>query len=174
MFERFTRDARAVVEGALERAQWLGSDTVGVPHLLLAILAADGEPGRALAAAGVDEARLEALASGDVLDEGALAAIGIDLGAVRREADRVFGEGALDRAARRPRRGHLPFTPAAKKSLEFALREAIHLGDRSITADHLLLGLARPATEGAEVLRRAGAEPDAVRVAVLERRAGAA
>jgi ATP-dependent Clp protease ATP-binding subunit ClpA len=174
MFERFTRDARAVVEGALERAHWLGSDTVDVPHLLLAVLAAGEGPGGALTSAGVDEARLEALASGDVLDEGALAAIGIDLDAVRREADRVFGEGALDRAARRPRRGHLPFTAAAKKSLELALREAIHLGDRSITADHLVLGLARPATEGADVLRRVGADPEAVRAAILGRRAGAA
>ena len=148
--------------------------TVGTPHLLLAVLAGGGTEAQALEAAGLDPQRLEAMGSGDLLDEQALAAIGVDLAAVRREADRVFGDGALDRARRRARPARPSFTPGAKKVLELALREAVRLGDRSITAEHLVLGIARPATQSAEVLRRAGADPEAVRAAVLERRAGAA
>jgi ATP-dependent Clp protease ATP-binding subunit ClpA len=43
-----------------------------------------------------------------------------------------------------PRRSvRLPFSPAAKKSLELSLREALRLHDRTIDADHLALGLLR-------------------------------
>jgi ATP-dependent Clp protease ATP-binding subunit ClpA len=58
---------------------------------------------------------------------------------------------ALRRPARRPST-HLPFSPAAKKSLELALREAIRLGDRSIDADHLVLGLLRGGDGAAAVV----------------------
>lgn len=39
--------------------------------------------------------------------------------------------------------GHLPFTPLAKKSLEFSLREALNLGHTYIGTEHLLLGIIR-------------------------------
>lgn len=37
MFERFTKDARAVVKGAVEQAEETGARYVGADHLLLAL-----------------------------------------------------------------------------------------------------------------------------------------
>jgi ATP-dependent Clp protease ATP-binding subunit ClpA len=61
-------------------------------------------------------------------------------------------------------RGHIPFTPAAKKALELSLREALRLGDDHIGAEHLTLGLLR-AGDGAAavVLDRLGVDVAAVR-----------
>jgi Clp amino terminal domain, pathogenicity island component len=39
------------------------------------------------------------------------------------------------------RRGHIPFTPRAKKSLERSLREALALGDTSIGVQHIALAV---------------------------------
>ncbi|MEU8119942.1 Clp protease N-terminal domain-containing protein [Spirillospora sp. NPDC049024] len=83
-------------------------------------------------------------AGGDVLDSDALRSIGIDLDAVREATEQSFGEGALDVPAGkidRYRRGHIPFTPKAKKALELSLRHAIRLRQKEIRSGHLLLGL---------------------------------
>ena len=58
---------------------------------------------------------------GGSIDADALAGIGIDLDAVRRQADAVFGPDALLRAGRRSR-GHVLFSPHAKKAPEAAER----------------------------------------------------
>jgi ATP-dependent Clp protease ATP-binding subunit ClpC len=42
--------------------------------------------------------------------------------------------------------GQIPFTPAAKKSLELSLREALGLGHNYLGTEHLLLGLTRAET----------------------------
>lgn len=175
MFERFTAGARALVVGAQTQARELGSPSIGPGHLLLAALESEAD-GPLLRDAGVTPERLRRVLAGDptspTLDEDALRTLGIDLEAVRARADATFGPGALDGAAPPARRrGHIPFTPDAKKVLELALREAIHLGDREIRTDHVLLGLARPRTGGADVLRASGADPDLVRSALLSRRA---
>nr|WP_255218784.1 Clp protease N-terminal domain-containing protein [Actinomadura formosensis] len=81
---------------------------------------------------------------GDALDPDALRAIGIDLDAVREATEQSFGEGALDVPAAkpgRPRTGHLPFTPKAKKSLELSLRHALRLKQKQIGSGHVLLGV---------------------------------
>ena len=39
------------------------------------------------------------------------------------------------------RRGHIPFTPRAKKAMEISLREALALGDNYIGAQHVALAL---------------------------------
>lgn len=39
--------------------------------------------------------------------------------------------------------GHIPFTPSAKKVLEYALREALQLGHTYIGTEHLLLAVVR-------------------------------
>ena len=76
------------------------------------------------------------------LDAGALATLGIDLDEVRRaRRARVRPRRAGPRPAQGP--GARRSAPRAKKSLELALREAIALGDRSIGAEHVLLGLLR-------------------------------
>jgi ATP-dependent Clp protease ATP-binding subunit ClpA len=177
MFERFTADARAVVVGAQEEARRLGSPAIGPGHLLLAVVTRGGDDAALLTEGGLDGRGLAGWLGRlpGALDADALGTLGIDLDEVRRRADEVFGPGALDAPAAtgRTRRfgGHIPFTNDAKKVLELALREAIHLGDREIRTDHLLLGLSRPRTAGADVLRAGGADPERLRAALLARRA---
>jgi ATP-dependent Clp protease ATP-binding subunit ClpA len=129
----------------------------------------------------------------DEKDAAALEAIGIDLDAVRAKIEEVFGPGALDaldreRGERSRRRGlfrrkgaqggqnsghiragslpgsRLPFTPRAKKVLELALREALHLRHGYITAEHILLGLLREGRGlAAKVLADAGVDVEDLR-----------
>lgn len=150
MFERFTADARWVVQRAVEEATSAHHGAIRPAHLLLA--AAEHRDGAALlAAAGHDpadvRARVRAVPDPDAIDAGALAAVGVDLDAIRARVEARFGAGALDRrrrgACRRGlSRGALPFAPESKKILELALREALALGDRHIGPEHLLLALA--------------------------------
>jgi len=93
----------------------------------------------------------------------ALVSLDISLEAVRREVEEIIGQG---RAAPR---GHIPFTPRAKKVLELSLREALQLGHNYIGTEHILLGLIREG-EGvaAQVLQKLGAELDRVRQTVVQ------
>lgn len=76
--------------------------------------------------------------------------------------------GALDPGPRR----RSPFSRAAKRALEQSLREAQALGDRFIGTEHVFLGLLADERAGSLALvRELGADPDALRAAVLERRA---
>lgn len=177
MFERFTIGARQAVVGAQEVARDLGDPRITPAHLVLALASGHDPVADVLAAHGADRATLLDRFDGDGLDPAALAALGIDLDAVRRRADTVFGAGALDRAdrdraARGGRRasGHLPFTRDAKKTLEVALREAIRLGQRRIEAGHVLLAVIRlDDTDGHALLRRCGVDPAALAVDVTAR-----
>lgn len=168
MFERFTTGAREAVVQAQQVARDLGDPRITPAHLLVALTDADPGTRAALAAHGADRETLLDRFDTDGLDAGALAALGIDLDAVRRSADSTFGAGALDRAhprARGPRRtpGHLPFTRDAKKTLEAALREALRLGHRRIEAGHVLLAIIRlDDTDGHALLRRCGVDPAAL------------
>jgi len=66
---------------------------------------------------------------------------------------------------------HLPFSPAAKKALELALREALRLGDGWIGPEHLTLGLIRSGDGAAAVLLdRLGVDLAAVRRDLEQRR----
>ena len=173
MFERFTRDARAVVQAAREEADALAAEQIGCEHLLLGIAAEGGPAARALESAGIGQADLRAQLerSGGALDAGALAAIGIDLDEVRRRIEESFGPGALGRR----RRGRRPFSPGAKRALELSLREALELGDNHIGTEHILLGVMRdPGERLGRVLQARGVEPRAVRAAVLAARRRAA
>lgn len=181
MFERFTAGARAAVVQSQEIARDLGDPRISPAHLVVAVASVPDPAAEALAAHGADRATLLDAFDGDGLDASALAALGIDLDAVRRRADTVFGAGALDRAdrARRPggRRapGHVPFTRDAKKTLEVALREAIRLGHKRIEAGHVLLAAVRLSdTDGYALLRRAGVDPAALAADVTARLAGTA
>jgi ATP-dependent Clp protease ATP-binding subunit ClpA len=151
MFERFTKEARAVVVGAQKEARLLRQSPIGTEHLLLGMLEAGTGPGaRALRDRGADPAdlrrRIAAIAGppGDDLDPAALATLGIDLEEVRRATEAAFGPGALDvRGGKPPRQGHIPFGKRAKKVLELSLREALRLGHNHIGTGHLLLGIIR-------------------------------
>jgi ATP-dependent Clp protease ATP-binding subunit ClpA len=173
MFNRFTREARAVVERAQEEAAALGHDHIGTEHLLLGVAAGGGLP----PSLGLEHAALKAAVDGSAqqLDADALAAIGIDLDAVRRAVEESFGPGALSGRRRRGGGGHRPICPKAKKALELSLREALALGDRQIGSDHILLGMTRdPDTGAARALAACGSTPAALRAAVLAARREAA
>jgi ATP-dependent Clp protease ATP-binding subunit ClpA len=174
MFERFTRDARAVVAGAAAEATALRHDRIGTEHLLLALATGDGG---AAAAVGIEPAALRSAveslpgAPAAGLDADALASIGIDLDEVRRRVEASFGPGAL---APRRRRGlgralnRRPFTPRAKRALEMSLREALALGHNHIGPGHILLGVVRdPGSGAAAALRHGGTSAEAVRAAAL-------
>lgn len=163
MFERFTDQARLVVQLAREEAAGLSHRYIGTEHLLLAMLHEEtGVAYGVLTDAGVTYAQMRAAveaavgagALGDA-DAEALQAIGIDLPAVRAKIEEVFGPGALDpQYPEEPRRGLLrrrrpgpargrPFAARSKKVLELSLREAVRLKHNYIGSEHLLLGLLR-------------------------------
>jgi ATP-dependent Clp protease ATP-binding subunit ClpA len=194
MFERFTREARAAVIGAQHAARTLEHRHIGSEHLLLGILADSGSrAARLLAAHGLDLDRARAavrdlagtprepLAETSASDAEALRLIGIDLDAVRRAIEANFGPEALrlpppEPSRRRgwlrrrdPGKGHIPFTPEAKKALELSLREALRLRHNTIDARHLLLGILRGADgRGYAVLTRVGIDPAALRPVLEE------
>src|SRR4051794_886449 len=184
MFERFTEEARAVTVAADRHAAALRHGWIGTEHLLLGLLDdPDRRAARILAGHGVtgpgvraEVERIVGVGEPD-LDADALAALGIDLDAVRERVERTFGPGALARRAgrRRPAAGGgaRPFTPRAKKALELSLREAVARGDSFIGAEHLLLGLLREGDGvAARILRSAGVTRDGV-LAALARDAAA-
>ena len=176
MFERFTDSARDCVAGAQEEARGLGHRYIGTEHLLAALTRDErGLGGRVARDLGLtpDDVRediLQIIGPGD-LDADALATIGIDLNEVRRRVEETFGPGALDRC---DSSGRIPFTPRSKKALELSLREAIHLGDKFIGSEHVLLGIARVDDGvGARILSHHGITRERVETAVNEARRAA-
>jgi ATP-dependent Clp protease ATP-binding subunit ClpA len=140
MFERFTDRARRVVVLAQEEARMLDHNYIGTEHILLGLI----HEGEGVAAT-------------------ALLALGISLKTVRSQVEIIIGRG------QGPGAGHIPFTPRAKKVLEFSLREALQLGHNYIGTEHILLGLIREG-EGvaAQVLQKLGADLNRVRQEVIQ------
>jgi ATP-dependent Clp protease ATP-binding subunit ClpA len=110
MFERFTNDARTIVVHAQQHARRLGHRYIGCEHLLLAVASADAPAGAVLREHGVTPQHVEEQIVRQVglgtgaglfadLDAAALAAIGIDLDAVRARIEAKFGTDALTEAA---------------------------------------------------------------------------
>jgi ATP-dependent Clp protease ATP-binding subunit ClpA len=156
MFERFTRDARVSIVLAQEEARDLGTREIRPEHLLVGVLQGAGHDlaallgGYGLTAEAVRAQLAIARPDDDALDADAdaLKSIGIDLRAVRDAVTSTFGDDAFDNALRKSgrrsrRRGHVPFTRAAKKALELALREALAHKDNEIGCGHILLGILR-------------------------------
>ena len=183
MFERFTRDARAVVISTQDLCHGLGADEVRPVHLLLA-LTEEGSGVRGL------------LAAHGITTDAVATSLGIDLDAIRAAVERQFGQGALDEppqdetqdaghatrpgededddpwAARRRfgRSGHIRFGRGSKKVLELSLREAIRTGAREIRTEHIALGVLRADDEAVTMLLRTlGADPRVVRADLEDR-----
>ncbi|MFJ4846852.1 MULTISPECIES: Clp protease N-terminal domain-containing protein [unclassified Streptomyces] len=170
MFERFTKSARDVVEGALGHAEKARDEAVAEEHLLLSLLDAEGtRASGVLAALGVDRRRgaledalAESRRRGGVsrADAEALAGLGIDVAAIVARVEDTHGAGALA-AGRRSRRwrpaGRPPLTRGAKTVLERSLRSALARGDRHIGDEHMLLALATGPGVVADVLTEFGA-----------------
>jgi len=142
MFERFSDRARRAVVRAQEEARLLNHDYIGTEHMLLGLLA---ERGSAAARA--------------------LDSLNVTLGAAREQVREIVGEGSQEQG----QRGHIPFTPRAKKVLELSLREALNLRSEIIGTEHLLLGLIDEGDGvGAQILDRLGAPAETVRERVVE------
>jgi ATP-dependent Clp protease ATP-binding subunit ClpA len=177
VFERFTLDARRVVERARNEAVTFGHNYVGTEHLLLGLFGEDTAATRAMGTAGVEsEAVRDDVRAiiGEGLDRPvrpdpiALASVGIDLDEVRRAVEASFGRGALEGTGAWRRSRALPFTPRAKKALQLSLREAVTLGHRYLGPEHVLLGLVREGQGvAAVILRRRTGSLALVRGAVL-------
>ena len=139
MFERFTDRARRVVVLAQSEARLLNHNYIGTEHILLGLIQ-EGE--------GVAASALESL--------------GIPLDTARAQVEEIIGQGQFAPT------GHIPFTPRAKKVLEYSLREAKQLGHNYIGTEHILLGLIREGDGvGAQVLQKLGADFQGVRQAVI-------
>ena len=144
MFERFTSQARHAVILAQDEARRLQHNYIGTEHVLLGLL---GESGG--------------------LACQALQGFGMSLDSARDEVRALVGTG------KGTARGHIPFTPRAKKTLELALREALQLQHNDIGTEHILLGLVREGLgsgggPGAQVLRQHSADLMPIRMAVLD------
>ncbi|MGW6472733.1 Clp protease N-terminal domain-containing protein [Streptomyces nigra] len=174
MFERFTKDARAVVTGAVEHAERDEAPAVGPEHLLLALL--DREGGRAsfaLASLGggawldsVRRALGEARRRGGLsqAETDALAGLGIDVTEIVARVEEAHGAGALagDRRGRGGWSGHRPFSKDAKDVLTRSLRMALARRDRYIGDEHLLLALTSRPGVPAEALADHGVTHESV------------
>jgi ATP-dependent Clp protease ATP-binding subunit ClpC len=142
MFDRFTDPARRVLVIAQDEARGLGHDFLGSEHILLALL----EEGQGVAAKAMDQ-------------------LGAEVAELRRRVSQAPRTGAVgEGSAHAP-----PFTPDARKSLEFSLREALALGHNYIGTEHLLLGLLRePGGVAARVLVDSGLQVEDIRATVLQ------
>jgi ATP-dependent Clp protease ATP-binding subunit ClpC len=115
MFERFTERARKVIILAREEAIRLGHNFVGTEHLLLGLVR-----------------------EGDGLAVAILKKLNVNITALKGEVEKIVSVGSQVSPA-----GEVPFTPQAKKVLEYAISEARSMGHNYIGTEHLLLGLIR-------------------------------
>jgi ATP-dependent Clp protease ATP-binding subunit ClpC len=104
-----------VVVLAQDEARELNHNYIGTEHILLGLL----REGEGIAAR-------------------VLASLGVTLDGVRGQLVEIVGAGEDITT-----HGQAPFTPRAKKVLEYSLREALSLGTNYIGPEHILLGLTR-------------------------------
>lgn len=195
MPDHMTRDARAVAVRAYEHALRLGHQYLGGEHFLLA-LASCGEPaGAVLRERGVTPERVEGQVTrlaGDSLfkdlDRDALAAIGVDVDAVRASIEASLGPQAFTRAVAahrgprlprlnpRPVSGaerdgvFLPHAPDVEQARRNASARARARGDTQIGAEHLALGLlAVTAGPVPAILSALGVSAPALHAAIVDR-----
>jgi ATP-dependent Clp protease ATP-binding subunit ClpA len=139
MFERFTASARRSVVMAQEEARRMNHNYIGTEHVLLGLLC---QP--------------------DGLAYGVLNGVGVTLDGTREQVTAMIGPGKHEP------KGHIPFTPRAKKVLELALREALTLHNNYIGSEHILLGLIREGEGVAAQILRGHADLLAIRASVLD------
>jgi ATP-dependent Clp protease ATP-binding subunit ClpC len=113
MFKRFTERARRVIILAREEAERHHHEYLGTEHILLGMLKDGG--GIAITV---------------------LQKVGLGIDQIRLEVERHLPRNANSLIV-----GEIPFTPKAKKVLEYAVEEARLMGHNYIGTEHLLLGL---------------------------------
>ena len=115
MAKRFTENAQKIILIAQEEAKRLNHDYVGTEHILLGLTALNGTASNKI-----------------------LSSLGITFRKVRLEIEKMVGIGDAIMLL-----GEIPFTPRAKKVLEYAVEESQSLGCEHIGTEHILLGLVR-------------------------------
>jgi ATP-dependent Clp protease ATP-binding subunit ClpC len=140
-FNEYTPRARQVIQMARQEAEKFNHSYVGTEHLLLGLLA---------------------LGEGVAVD--VLKRMSLSVDRVRTEVEKQVGQGGETKTV-----GPIPFTPRAKRVLQFAATEARELHHNYIGTEHLLLGLLRE-EEGvaAHVLRTLGVDIESVRAEVMK------
>jgi ATP-dependent Clp protease ATP-binding subunit ClpC len=139
MFERFTAHARRSVVMAQEEARRMNHNYIGTEHVLLGLLR---QP--------------------EGIAYGVLEGVGVTLDGTREQVTAMVGPGKSEP------KGHIPFTPRAKKILELSLREALALHNNYIGTEHILLGLIREGDGVAAQILRSHADLLAIRASVLD------
>ncbi|MBO5340260.1 MAG: ATP-dependent Clp protease ATP-binding subunit [Oscillospiraceae bacterium] len=128
---RFTNSALGVLRCAQQNASLLGHSYVGSEHLLLGLAAQSETPASR-----------------------ALQRHGLNAPALRRAAADQLGSG---RPGAAPPQG---LTPRCQQIIQFAVMESNRMGQKSVSAEHLLLGLLRDSSGGAaRLLSGNGVEP---------------
>ena len=115
MAKRFTENAQKIILIAQEEAKRLNHDYVGTEHILLGLCAIEG-----------------------TLSNRILTSVGVTFRKVRLEIEKMVGIGDTIMLL-----GEIPFTPRAKKVLEFSVEESQLLNAQHIGTEHILLGLIR-------------------------------
>ena len=140
MAKRFTENAQKIILIAQEEAKRLNHDYVGTEHILLGLSAIEGTVSNKI-----------------------LSNLGVSFRKVRQEIEKMVGIGDTIMLL-----GEIPFTPRAKKVLEFSVEESQLLGTEHIGTEHILLGLIRE-EEGmaGKILENLGLNLDTVRDSVL-------
>jgi ATP-dependent Clp protease ATP-binding subunit ClpC len=137
MLENVDQDARDVMELAVCETGRFNHEYLGTEHILLGLVKGAGR--------GVE-----------ILKD-----LNVDLWKIRSEIERIIQSGSdFPTTGRLP----IPFTPRAKESLENALDEARLLNRKTVSTEHILLGLLRDTQSVANlVLTQSGVKIDDVR-----------
>lgn len=140
MYERFTDRARMVMQLADLEARRFNHEYIGTEHILLGLV----KEGSGVAAH-------------------VLTNLNVDLNKIRHEVEKIVQRGPDMEPP-----GKLPWTPRARKALEYAIEEANTL-NQHVGTEHLLLGLIREYEGvGAQVLMNMGLQLDQVRTEVTK------
>ena len=113
MFEKFTDDARKVMDAAAEQARQLNHEYIGTEHILLALVQDDGGAGVAM-----------------------LKNLGVNPRDVRVGVEQLVRPGSEPVA-----KGRLPSTPRAKEAIDHARDGTRQTKQSQVGVEHLLLGL---------------------------------
>jgi catechol 2,3-dioxygenase-like lactoylglutathione lyase family enzyme len=126
-FDRFSEDARRVLQYAQEESQRLRQNYIGTEHLLLGLMR-----------------------QGNRIISRALTDIGVELPAVRQAVVQASSQ-------RPAVQGDVGLTDGAKRVIERSVEEARRLNNDAITPEHMLVALLRGDDTAVEILRSLGA-----------------
>jgi Clp amino terminal domain, pathogenicity island component len=139
-FRRFTPRAREAVKAAQEAARSRNHDTIGTEHLLLGLYAVGDQAVAAIA----------------------LGRLGLDAATV----DRLVTEREPDGAT--PVKGHVRFSPGAKKALQGTVQQALALNHNYVGTEHMALALRQvPDGTAARIMEDAGVSYDDLKAQVV-------